>query len=83
MTTTLGENKRYFMFKYNISQSDWNQPIHVLYHKIDMYCKINITDVNRCTAAVIREMCESRDSCVPHLLNLSELKLMIDELCIA
>ncbi len=83
MTTTLGENKRYFMFKYNISQSDWNQPIHVLYHKIDMYCKIIITDVNRCTAAVIREMCESRDSCVPHLLNLSELKLMIDELCIA
>ena len=36
-STTLGENIRYFMYKYGICMSDWNKPISVLNHKILSY----------------------------------------------
>ena len=37
--TTLGENVRYFMHKYNIVFTDWFENIDILYNKIDMYVK--------------------------------------------
>ena len=35
--TTLGENVRYFMHKYNIVFTDWFEYINTLYKKIDIY----------------------------------------------
>ena len=40
--STLGENVRYFMHKYNIVFTDWFENINILYNKIDMYVQWRI-----------------------------------------
>ena len=35
--STLGENVRYVMYKYNLTLDDWNQNINSIYKKVDMY----------------------------------------------
>ena len=40
--STLSENVRYFMYKYNLTLYDWNQNINNIYEKVDMYDIIDI-----------------------------------------
>ena len=40
--STLSENVRYFMHKYNTTLDDWNQNINNIYKKVDMYDIIDI-----------------------------------------
>ena len=62
---TLGENVRYRMHKYDIVNSDCSQNIDILLN----YCivKLSLMNINhKCTGSVIRELCETRDSCNTH-----------------
>ena len=38
--STLGENVRYLMHKYDIVNSDWSQNIDMLYSKVELYIKV-------------------------------------------
>ena len=54
--STLSENVRYLMHKYNIVNSDWSQNIDILYSKVELFinCFMNIN--HKCTESVIREL---------------------------
>ena len=39
--STLGENLRYFMYKYNLTLDDWNQNINNIYKKSRYVCKLD------------------------------------------
>ena len=36
MSTTIGENIKYFMYKYNVTMSDWYNSLSYIYKKIDV-----------------------------------------------
>ena len=48
-STTLGENIRYFMFKYGIYMSEWYGPLSVLHRKIQKYIIKETSIINKCT----------------------------------
>ena len=77
---TLGENVRYFMYKYNLTLDDWNQNINNIYKKVDMYVNNHADRVVECVAIAIRELCDMRDSDdrPTWVFSDSELKFMID-----
>ena len=58
-STTLGENIRYFMFKYGIYMSEWYGPLSVLHRKIQKYIIKETSIINKCTGIAI---CNPRDS---------------------
>ena len=68
VSTTIGENLRYFMYKYMIQEYDWYESINIIYKTIKKV---------QCDAAVIRELCESRDSCSDLLFSRKELEVFI------
>ena len=79
MNSTIGENIRYFMYKFNIRESEWHSPLHVINKKVDLFVNRNVNIDVECTAAVIRELCELRDT---HDTTLFERDgLIIDVLC--
>ena len=80
-STTVGENIRYFMYKYNITLSDYYSSISLLYNKIDLYVNQHYNCDDECTAKAIRELCESRDMCDTQFFDRSELNNMIEMLC--
>ena len=82
VSTTIGENLRYFMYKYMIQEYDWYESINIIYKKIDSYMLSHFNAKVQCDAAVIRELCESRDSCSDLLFSRKELKVFIEMLCI-
>ena len=59
----LGENVRYPMHKYDIVNSDWSQNINIRHSKIESYNNRLLNIEHKCTGSVIRELCETRDSC--------------------
>ena len=61
-STTLGENVRYFMYKYKFYDYEWYDSIHVIFKKIDRYVLSHLDEDVQCDAAAIRELCESLDS---------------------
>ena len=80
--TTLGENVRYIMHKYNIVFTDWFENINTLYNKIDIYVKHNFDAESFYVGTTIRELCEARDNCCPQFFERGELLRMIDVSCI-
>ena len=79
--TTMGENIRYFMYKYNISYNIWYGNLSNIYVKIDTHVR-SITNYNNvCTAGAIRELCEAHNSGVPQFVYATQLNSMIDILC--
>ena len=64
--STLGENVRYLIHKYDIVNSDWSQNINILYSKVELYINRLMNINHKCTGSVIRELCETRDSCNTH-----------------
>ena len=79
--STLGENVRYFMYKYNLTLDDWNQNINNIYKKVDMYVNKHADRAVECVAIAIRELCDMRDSDDTRVFSGCELKFMIDMLC--
>ena len=63
MNSTIAENIKYFMYKYNFTCHDWFGSLHDILKKI-LYYIINSSSTNDiCTATAIRELCEERDKC--------------------
>ena len=60
---TLGENVRYLMHKCDLVNSDWSQNINILYSKVELYINRLMNINHKCTGSVIRELCETGDSC--------------------
>ena len=45
MSTTIGENIKYFMYKYNMAMSDWYNSFSYIDKKIDVYVNRKV-DIN-------------------------------------
>ena len=54
----MGENIRYFMYKYNILYNDCYGNLNNIYVKIDTHARIITNYDNICIAGAIRELCE-------------------------
>ena len=79
--TTIGENVRYFMYKYKIVYNDWFNDLSNIFNKIDNQIK-NTTQLDDiCLASTIRELCEARDSGFVQFVDLNQICNMIDMLC--
>ena len=50
MYSTIGENMRYFMYKYKFSTNDWYRPLSFLNNKIDTYVNSTVNFDIVCTA---------------------------------
>ena len=61
---------------------DWSQNIDILYSKVELYINRSMNINHKCTGSVIREMCETRDSCSTHFFEPNELLHLIEMLCI-
>ena len=79
--STMGENVRYLMHKYGIVNSDWSQNINILYSKVESYSNRLLNIEHKCTSSVIRELCETRDSCNTQFFERKELLYLIEMLC--
>ena len=60
--STLGENVRYVMYKYNLTLDDWNQNINNIYKKVDMYVYDHADCAAECVAFAVSELCDMQDS---------------------
>ena len=79
-STTLGENIRYFMFKYGIYMSEWYGPLSVLHRKIQKHIIKETSIINKCTGIAIRDLCNARDSNV-YIMPDTEYISIINILC--
>ena len=52
--STLGENVRYFMYKYNLTLDDCNQNINNICKKVDMYVNNHADCAVECVAIAVR-----------------------------
>ena len=55
MNSTIAENIKYFMYKYNFTYYDWFGPLHVILKKIKCYVINNASTDHICAATAIRE----------------------------
>ena len=79
-STTLGENIRYFMFKYGVYMSEWYGLLSVLYGKIQKPILKETSIINKCTGIAIRDQCNARDINV-YIMPDNEYISLIDILC--
>ena len=58
----IGENIRYFIYKYDLLYDDWFRDLNRIYVKLNalVHSITNYDDV--CLADAIKELCETRDS---------------------
>ena len=72
----MGENIRYFIYKYIILYDDWFNDLNNIYLKIDAHTWIHSISNNDdiCTAGAIRELCEARDNVLPQFVNSYQLQ---------
>ena len=79
--TTIGENVRYFMYKYKIVYNDWFNDLSNIYNRIDNQIQLITQLDDICLAGAIRELCEARDSDVVQFVDRNQMCNMIDMLC--
>ena len=60
--STLAENIRYLMYKYDITINDWHQSLNYVIKKVYTYDNDRTNYNDTCTANVIRELCQDRDT---------------------
>ena len=60
-----------------IQEYDCYESINIIYKKIDSYMLSHFNTKVQCDAAVIRELCELRDSCSDLLFSHKELEVFI------
>ena len=63
MNSTIAENIKYFMYKYNFTYYDWFGPLHVILMKIECYVINSASTDDICAATATRELCNERDTC--------------------
>ena len=82
--STLAENIRYLMYKYDISIDDWDDSLSYVVNKVYKYNTDHIIIDNVFTANVIIDLCHERDNyyqCPLHLYSHVELKDFLKFLC--
>ena len=73
---------RYFMYKYNLLNSDWyGDYLSKIYLIIDAQVHSITNHDDICVAGAIRELCEARDSCLAQFVDAIQINSMIDILC--
>ena len=79
--STIGENIRYLIYKYDLLYDDWFRDLNRIYVKLDVHVHsiTNYDDV--CLADAIRELCEARDSELTQFVDENQISGMIDMLC--
>ena len=75
MYLTIGENNRYFMYKYKFSTNDWYRQHSFLNNKIDTYVNSTVNFNIVCTATANKELCQARDMGDTQLFNRQELTI--------
>ena len=81
--STLAENIRYLMYKYNILIDDWHRPLSYLVRKVYLYDDFFVNIDNKCIANDIINLCRQRDNSF-HCANIasrSELNDILKILC--
>ena len=78
---TIGENIRYFIYKYNLLYDDWFRDLNRIYVKLDAHVHgiTNYDDV--CLADAIWKLCEARDSGLTQFVDENQISGMINMLC--
>ena len=79
--TTIGENVRYFMYKYKKVYKVWFNDLSTIYNRIDNQIQLITQLDDICLAGAIRELCEARDSGVVQFVDRNQMYNMIDMLC--
>ena len=79
--TIIGENVRYFMYKYKIVHNDWFNDFCKIYKKIDNEIQLITQLGDICLAGAIRDLCEARDSGVVQFVDRNQTCNIIDMLC--
>ena len=83
MSTTIGENIKYFMHKCNITMSDWYNSFSYIRKKIYVYVNRNVDmNVKYYTAHAIQDLCEMRDLHNFELFDNAGIEQFIQYLCI-
>ena len=79
--STIGENIRYFIYKYDLLYDDWFRDLNRIYVKLDSHVHsiTNYDDV--CLADAIWELCEARDSGLTQFVDENQISGMINMLC--
>ena len=80
--STLGENIRYMMHKYEFDMHQWYGSITSLFNKNDLYITSHTFIEDRCTGMAIKELCGIRDG-TNHLTFDCNYKAVIESLCIS
>ena len=75
MYSTIGENNRYFMYKYKFSTNDWYRPHSFLNKKVDTYVNSTVNFIIVCKATANKELCQARDMGDTRLFNRQELTI--------
>ena len=79
--TIIGENIRYFMYKYKIVNDDWFNNLSNIFNRFDIQIK-NATQLDAIgLASAIGELCEARDSGIVQFVDRNQICNMIDMLC--
>ena len=74
----MGENMRYFMYRYNFLRDDWFNDLNNIYIKIEAHVH-NITKLDDvCVAGASRELCEAYDCTLPEFVDSNQLSGIID-----
>ena len=82
MNSTIAENIKYFMYKYNFTYYDWFGLLHVILKKIECNVINSASTDDICAATAIRELCNERDTCNMSDVHAHQTKQIIDRLCI-
>ena len=82
MSTTVGENIKKCMYKYNITMSDWYNSFSYIDEKIDVYVNRNVYMNVKYTAHAIQDLCEMRDVHNFERFDNAEIEQCIQYLCI-
>ena len=80
--STLGENIRYLMHKYEFDMHQRYGSITSLFNKIDLYITSHTVIEDRCTGMAIRELCGIRDG-IDHFTFDCNYKAVIESMCIS
>ena len=60
--TTIGENARYFIYKYKIVYNDWSNDLSRIFKIINNQIQLITQLDDICVAGTIRELCEAPHS---------------------
>ena len=79
--STISENIRYFMYKYDINLYDCRKPLNIVMKKEHAYGSLH-TDVDiQCTANAIVDLCQDRDNQRYDVFTSSDINDILKILC--